>query len=191
MTVPNVPEDDLVDSLLSIDGPTRADRVRARLLARTTSAVRRRWWVRRLGAVAALAACYLAGLATTQACRSLLAPSATSIVQEKPLENQRGERDRSATESPQSPGTEHGRPAYGSDGRPAAVAGTEFDAIRRAGDRFFEQQGDVLGALDCYARALDRASPEELAISVDEDNWLLMALKLDRIEENRNVDRGT
>jgi hypothetical protein len=193
MTVPNVPEDDPVEDLLRMDGPKGADLLRARLLARTTSAVRRRRCLRRVAVVAALAGCYLAGMATTLACRSLSAPSAASVVEPRTPENQRGERGERrgpVRDTPQCPRTEHDPRAHGSDAQ-HGVAGTEFDAIRRAGDRFFVEQGDVLRALDCYARALDRASPEELAISADEDNWLLMALKLERIEENRNVDRGT
>jgi hypothetical protein len=191
MTSPNVPEDGLVDNLLDMEGPKGLDPRRARILARTTSVVRRRRWLRRLGVVAALAGCYLAGMATTQACRSPSAPSATSIVEEKVRpEDKRGERGPPTRGRSESPETEHQLPVDRPDAPHAAVAGTGFDEVRRMGDRFLEEKGDVLGALDCYARALDRASSEELAVRPDEDNWLLMALKLDRIEENRNVDRG-
>ncbi len=60
-----------------------------------------------------------------------------------------------------------------------------------AGDRHLHEKGDPLAALRDYSRALDHASAEELAISYEEDSFLLAALKLARIEENRNENDGT
>ena len=60
---------------------------------------------------------------------------------------------------------------------------------RLAGDRYFEEAGDVQAALRCYRRALDSASPDDLAIS-ENDNWLLIELKKARLEGKNHAQTG-
>jgi hypothetical protein len=50
-------------------------------------------------------------------------------------------------------------------------------------DRYLHEKGDVALALRYYTRALNTASNEQQAISVEEDSWLLMALKTSRMKE--------
>jgi hypothetical protein len=61
--------------------------------------------------------------------------------------------------------------------------------FRRAGDRYLEDEGDMEAALRCYTQALDSSKPEDLMISAN-DNWLLMALKKARLEENGHAKNG-
>lgn len=184
MSSPDTPERDLVDELLTVEGPTGVDRIRPRLMAQTASVVRRRRTVRRLAVVVALAGCYLAGIATVQVFRGFPArPSEavaemSEVLQEGP--------------SPAEPPRQRERevPAPAEEKEPA-VAQTEFDAIRLAGDRRLHEEGDPLAALRDYSRALDHASAEDLALSYEEDSFLLAALKLARIEENQDDNDGT
>jgi hypothetical protein len=62
--------------------------------------------------------------------------------------------------------------------------------LREAGDHYFHDAHDFASALRCYRQALDSAAGEELTHS-DDDNWLVMALKIARRKEktdeaNRN-----
>jgi hypothetical protein len=79
-------------------------------------------------------------------------------------------------------------------GLPAAVAmeWKAFDAPAaekaalyvQAGDRYVEDGQDLASALRCYGQAVKTAPVETLAIDPD-DNWLVMALKMDQIERRQ------
>jgi len=188
MTRSNVPEDDLVDELLHVEGPTGVDRTRLPLLAETTSVVRRRRMARRLGVVAALAGCYLAGLLTTWAVAARggkpgpIRRDAPVVRQWAAPEETPQKAVPSVPESSPSRDARPRRPAPGPRG--TAVARADFEHIRRVSDRYLHEQGDLVTALHYYRRALKEASTEERAISVEKDSWLLMALKQARIEED-------
>jgi hypothetical protein len=56
-----------------------------------------------------------------------------------------------------------------------------------AGQMYIAAEGDYLGALRCYSRALD-AGPAELCEITDEDDVLAMALKFDRSRKEKKHD---
>jgi hypothetical protein len=194
MTLPDVPEDDLVEGLLSMDWPAGADSARARLLAQTTSIVGRRRIVRRAWLAAALAGCYLAGLLTTWGAiaegrkAGPTWPNA-AVVQEQAAGDEAPEKAApAAPKRTPSPKAKRLGPVSGPRHRGAAVARADFEQIRRVSDRFLRERGDIATALHYYSRALKHASGEERAISVETDSWLLMALKQAHIEEEREND---
>ena len=53
-----------------------------------------------------------------------------------------------------------------------ATPRTRFESLRHAGDLQLERKGDLQAAVRFYKRALDIASQDELAVSIDHDNWL-------------------
>ena len=65
--------------------------------------------------------------------------------------------------------------------RLAAPAGSRYEALRALGDRYLLQQGKVDLAIDVYSRALDEATQAEFAVSYEQDSWLLISLKRDRL----------
>ena len=60
---------------------------------------------------------------------------------------------------------------------------------REAGDRFLADRNDSPQAARCYRLHLMRAGPDALTVTAD-DSWLLIALKQDQREANRNVHEG-
>jgi hypothetical protein len=54
----------------------------------------------------------------------------------------------------------------------------------KAGDRYIEDQRDLASAVRCYSQAVQMAHAKDLEIDPD-DNWLVMVLKLDRIERQK------
>ena len=192
MSSPDTPERDSVDELLTVKGPTSVDRIRSRLLAETTSVIRRRRFVRRLGVVAALTGCYLAGIATTRPWNSFPVQPGGSVVEQGVIpKDGLEERVRPTPRHPESPRPRDEPPARRPSRRDAALARADFDKIRRVSDRYLYEKGDIAVALHYYSRALNQATPEERAISVEKDSWLLMALKQSRIEEDQEDDRDT
>lgn len=162
---------DPLDLLLA---PTAAEpdpALRQRLLTRTTALIRRRRRLRRLVRVAALAACYVAGLFTMHGIpvppnepastvaptpsAAALAPAPTALV----LEWQ-------ALESP----------------APAP------QLYLQAGDRYLAENGDPRAATRCYGNALNLAIPQDLVIDPS-DSWLLMAIKDARQKEKDDAKR--
>jgi hypothetical protein len=61
-----------------------------------------------------------------------------------------------------------------------------IELYRRAGDGYLVRD-DVQAALRCYRRALDGATPADLAIRTDSDSWLWMSLKLARKRETADA----
>jgi hypothetical protein len=64
---------------------------------------------------------------------------------------------------------------------------SDFDTLRYAGDDAWQGQHDLEAAIRFYAEALKLAKPNELMISVADDNWLLIALKESHIKENSHA----
>ena len=58
---------------------------------------------------------------------------------------------------------------------------------REAGNRHLAD-GDPANAVRCYGNALDSASPEATEVK-DDDNWLLMAIKIARRKEAESCER--
>ncbi len=179
---------DPVDALLSAGRCSGTDdRLRQAVLGRTIGVVRRRRRLKRVALGAALLGCYLVGVATTQLSRS---PTGRTV---GPLAQQRGGPRASAQPTPRPsrvvPQPQADLPAGRCNGRIAKVRQADFDDIRRLSDRYLEREGNVTLALRYYARALNTASAEQRAISVEEDSWLLMALKQARLKEIRH-DNG-
>ncbi len=184
MSFPDPSEPDPLDELLRVQRPEGARPIGPELLARTKLLVGRRKTVRRLGMVAALAVCYLAGAATVWGWRGPPAQPDGSVVRQTDVPGQGpNESIGVLSRRPQTP-----RPKARSRSTPQ-LARAGFDEIRRLSDRYLYEEGDILAALRYGVRALDRATPEESEISVERDSWLLMALKEARKRENQN-DRG-
>ena len=175
-------DDDPIHQLLSPAAAPRAD-VKGAILAKTQGVLRRRRYLRRAGYALALAGCYLAGMLTT----SLTTPQAPVIAQQ----------DRPAPVDhpapiPASPPRQIAIEKPAKQQRPKVARGrpTRFEKLRRAADRALLEQGDMMAAVTLYKKALDVAKPEELAISVERDNWLLISLKEARLQEKQNAKQG-
>jgi len=176
----HTPEQDGIEDFLGKPVPP-ADGLRQALLVQTTRVIRRRRRVRQIGLVVALAACYAAGLLTMR----LVLPGTNhpKMAQETPppVEKQPAPApvvERSAKQDQVPPLTLEWQAVDSRVKRP--------DLFRRAGDRYFEEDGDLQSALRCYRSALDGASEQDLTISA-EDNWLLMALKEAKQREKRHA----
>jgi hypothetical protein len=174
-------------------GPEPAS-LRRELLLRTSALVRRRRLVRRLVAAASVAA---AVLLTVLSAWIAFYRTGSPEIEEKPFVERR--------EDVPIPPIKHGdrpvppddekRPAKQADhlsnAMPPAVAleWRAFDApaphktalYLQAGDRYVEDGRDLASAVRCYGQAVQTAQAKDLEIDPD-DNWLVMALKLDRIE---------
>jgi hypothetical protein len=137
--------------------------------------------MKRMGAVAALAGCYLAGMMTM------------SIWRASPGQH-RGDSapiDLAAQVQPkgESPPTrplirpEDDGVVTDPSAKMIVAKFSPYDRLRRAGDRQLEDENDIAGAARTYRRALKLASPTERDIVPDTDTWLLMAMKNDQINQ--------
>jgi hypothetical protein len=162
---------DFCDDLLA--PPTTGDvsPLQRGLLERTTRALRRRHWLRRLGWAAALAACYAAGVLTMA-----LRPTPPSPVPPRPVDP----------------------PTTAGPSKPSAVD-LEWTALedpdlqpapyRQAGDRYLTEEADLQAALRCYGAALDRGGAAALAVDCD-DSWLMILIKDAREKEKTDAKSG-
>jgi hypothetical protein len=172
--------------------PEPNDPLRQALLMQTTRLLRRRHRLKQASLVAAMIACYVAGLATMHFGAPAPAPvlvqddgqsdspvktSSPALPQEK--------RELVQAEPPLEEDPE--APAFIFE-RVAAFASADKRALlfRLAGDRYLENDHDEESALRCYARALDSGTEHDRAISPS-DNWLLIALKKARQEEKSHA----
>ena len=192
MSSPDIHENDPLGRLLTVGDAPESASTRRRVLSATLSVVRRRRLARRVGLVTALAAVYVAGIATHLAWVGRSGASDVPLVRqgpahEEPTGKPPGGQARPLPVRPESPTTsEHPVPSA-KERKDRAVASADFDRIRTVGDRYLHQRHDLAGALHFYARALDRASQDQQAISISaDDSWLLMALKQARIEQEQN-----
>jgi tetratricopeptide (TPR) repeat protein len=175
---------DPVDQFLTTDfSAASTPGLRQAVFAQTARVLRRRRVGRRLAALGALAACFLAGMATMLAWQTHESPRELAQLV-PPNENH-------AAKQPDKPvalSTKHEEApslvelewrAFDSRDNRAALF---FDVAQR----YLEEQKDYEAALRCYRQALDAAPREVLAIRPD-DNWLVMALKEARQKEKNDA----
>jgi len=67
----------------------------------------------------------------------------------------------------------------------AAKKPSGFESWRNVGDHYLRESGDVSLAVAGYSEAINLASRKERAILPGQDNWLVMALKLDAQSQER------
>jgi hypothetical protein len=160
---------DPLDDLLRPRTPAVPDAVsRRRLLDETTRELRRRRKRRRLTSIASLVGAYAAGILTVFAVQ----PPDIPAVRERVLV---------------------ARTIHVSD----SGAELEWRALdepadapvlyREAGNRYLAAD-DPADAIRCYGNALDSGSPEANEVK-DDDNWLLMAIKIARRKEAESCER--
>jgi hypothetical protein len=168
--------DDDLDDLLSSPAVPAGAALRDLLREKTTRRLRRGRQVRRLAVAAALAACYAAGVATVWFTRPV-PRTPDPIIVEVP----RNHPEIPPDTSPRSP----------RDLEMAAEMADGADSARLFLDaaRAFAQRSEWDSALRCYRNALD-AGGGDLAIDPNNDDWLMVTLKLARKEEqsHANVD---
>jgi hypothetical protein len=182
------PQADDLDTLLGPRPVAADDPMRPLLLARTLQHLRgrRRW--KRLALVAAMAACYLAGVLTV----GLWAPAAgadrgkeaepPSVVEEKRTVVPAPEK-RSAPPAPAVVS------AFELEWQAVDNSERRAELYRRAGDRYLEEANDVESALRCYRGYLAAAPPQDWTIST-KDNWVLLVAKQDHLKEKDHADKG-
>jgi hypothetical protein len=154
---------DPLDELLRRPPAGPADNALAdRALAQTLPVLGRRRLLRRASWTLALAGCYLAGLTTMGLWQW-------------------------AQQAPELGAPMVSEPASVPETRMVERPKTPFERLRDAGNEAWRRQGDIERAIRLYAQAIEVATPEELRISTADDNWLLMALKQDRVEEKPNA----
>ena len=187
-----IPGRDPIDDFLSADfSPNLAGPLREQLLKRTTGLLRRRRWLRRLAVVAALAACYAAGILTMQ----MLAPPSQAVEQPQIVKHVPEPVDEPRLKS-EPPAVAVREPADDADASALTLEWKALDSperrpdlFRKAGDRYVEES-DIPSALRCYRNALDLGTEKDWKITAD-DNWLFMALKEAKLKEKRNAtDNG-
>jgi hypothetical protein len=182
----SLPDD--LNELLS--EPTHGSRDRAdsalreKVLARTTGVLRAQRRMKRVGAVAALAGCYLAGMLTMSLLRSASSQLVSAPGSAAGLTAQNVVHGDSNTALPVTrpllrPEDDGLFPGAGPTAMTVAKI-SPYDRLRRAGDRQLEDENDIAAAARTYRRALQFASPSERGIVPDKDTWLLMAMKNDR-----------
>src|SRR5260221_6195096 len=199
--------DDLTELMPSLPGSNSdSAALRERVLRQTTGVLPRRRRIKRLSFAVALVGCYVAGAATITLLRPTNSPDPAIIavsVEKAPLApgSAGGSSGYVATKSEvgsrKSDGTiENGSPPVHRPVRPeddgvfpelaskspqvAAAKLTPYDRLRLAGDKQLEEQNDIAAAAHTYRRALQVASSDQRSISVDNDSWLLMAMKNDQ-----------
>lgn len=146
--------------------------LRREVLRRTGGIVVRRLWLRRTAWVAALAACYLAGLLTPRV--SAPAPPLPDVVRQHP--------------GAETPAPAVNETALTMENRALDSIEARSTLYRQAGDRYLIEERDPGSALRCYRQAIQSGSDEDLQIK-PEDNWLMIVLKESRRKEKEDVVR--
>jgi hypothetical protein len=166
--------DDLSDDvgeLMRIEQAAAPDSaLRDAVLADTTSVLRLRRRARRAGTAAALAICYLAGMATMSVVGS---HSQTEIAQHNQAPAPVIQRLVTPEDDAQ----------LAAESQAAASKSSAYDRLRKLADRQLDELDDIAAAARTYRKALQAASKRERAVEPDRDTWLLLALK--------NSDRET
>jgi hypothetical protein len=174
---------DPLDELLRPDLPVVAAPVwRESLLARTTRTLRWRRRGRRLAILAALAACYVAGLVSM---RLLRAEPAVEVRKEIVYVTEE-KKPESPPERVTPPVPERPLTALALEWQAAEDPDRGAELNRRAGDRYFAEENDLASAVRCYKRFLSACPETELEVA-PQDNWLLVTLKNARLEEKRHA----
>jgi hypothetical protein len=167
MSLSNDSQNDPLAEVLTREGQLSGDdTLRQAVLDRTLGVIRRRRRLKHCAVAATLLGCYLAGMATVvlwrPATADLIKPSQSAAKNQKTLDPHAqliadlgGPPDQKSTSTPLS----------------------QFEVLRRAGDRYLTDPEKLPLAVRTYTRALKYASADERAISPEHDTWLLMALK--------------
>ena len=175
---------DPLDDLLRPAVASKADEgLRRRVLNQTTRVLRSRRRRRVFAWVAALAACYVAGVLTVY----WFGPRRIERIEIVSIAPQ-----------PEPTAPEDGKPA-GPNAKPASAVAMEWKAFdadqhrpemyRKAGDRYMNQDVDPASALRCYSQSLNGSSDKDLAISANDD-YLLMLVKNARQKEKDHAKNG-
>lgn len=170
-----MPGDNLDKSdALSFSAAEPSVEFRTGLFARTSAVLVRRRRRRRALVFAALAASYLAGLATM-----FVAQSAAGGANERTARIADGGDDDATVEKPEA--------RKRVDDSPAAVVRvrrpentSHSESLRRLGDTYLLERNDPAGAVRCYRLALKVATTEDTLVPTDEGTWLFRALKQDQ-----------
>jgi hypothetical protein len=169
----NIPAPEDLDAWLTPNASPASADLREQLQHRTVGTIRRRLWRRRGRLVIALAACYLAGMMTIDFLRSQPEPVKAGVLQAAP--------QRMVAVIPvEAPRAVELRAEQSERPEQAQVYFT-------AGKRYATEAGDWDSALRCYRNALDADPKQAEHIDPDNDDWLTMALKLDRQKEKENA----
>jgi hypothetical protein len=162
---------DPLDALLTPEYAPASDAFRLGVLARTTASLRRQRRLSILRRVAALAACYVAGLATMYGFRPAPPTHALPAV--------------TAVTPPESSEQDS---ATALEWKAVDHPDEEAALYRGAGDRYLADENDPKDALRCYSNGLDAGGGDSLAINPS-DSWLLIAIKDARQKEKRDASR--
>ncbi len=160
------------DDPLSLQGVAPSAEFRSALFARTSVVLVRRRRHRRALVFAALAASYLAGLATMFAAQSAAGGAnghAAQIVGSDAVETVIEPVAETRVDDP---------PAVVVRVRREIIAHSE--SLRRLGDTYLLDRNDPEGAVRCYRLALKSAKKEDSLFPTDEGTWLFRALKQDQ-----------
>jgi hypothetical protein len=161
---------------------------RGQLLDHTIRALRNRRRRRVAVWVAALAACYVAGVLTVywlgpRRVERVVVERWSSVALEPPSSTPQP--------APAAPAAPNAKPASA-----VAMEWKAFDAdqhrqemYRKAGDRYMNQDADPASALRCYGQSLNGSSDKDLAISASDD-YLLMLVKNARQKEKDHAKNG-
>jgi len=161
----------------SVPAPIWKDTLREQ----TTHTLRWRRRGRHLTMIAALAACFLAGVLTTRLF------SSPQIVHEIEYVSAPAESKPDTLAPPsEKPTKEEKLTALALEWQAAESPDRSAELNRLAGDRYVEEENDLESAVRCYKRFLAECTREELEIT-PKDNWLLVTLKNARLEERRNA----
>ncbi|HTK76063.1 MAG TPA: hypothetical protein VL371_12440 [Gemmataceae bacterium] len=177
---------DLDDLLTPVSPSPEAPDRREDLWRQTAGTQRRRRWAGRARLAVVLAAVYGAGAATV-AWRTRLVQRVEQGIVSVPRPDE-------AAPKEQLPPVDTENDPYRNDPpqlieRWAALADgrRRVELYRRAGDLYCERFGDHAAAIRCYRHALDGGTAADLVVKADQDNWLLMSLKVARLKERRDV----
>jgi hypothetical protein len=180
--------DPLDDLLRPSTGAGGDETLRRRLLDQTIRALRGRRRRRVAVWVAALAACYVAGVLTVY----WLGPRRVERVV---VERWSSPEPEPPSSTPQPAPVKPAVP----DAKPASAVALEWKAFdadqhrpemyRKAGDRYMNQDADPASALRCYGQSLNGSSDADLAISPNDD-YLLMLVKNARQKEKDHAKNG-
>jgi hypothetical protein len=166
--------EDLLRPETTVTTPAWKDTLRNR----TAKILRRRRRARRLACVAALAACFIAGVLTAR-----LFLSKPVVLHEVEYVYLTAEpKPDTPTQPTEKPIAEPKLTALALEWQAAENPDRGAELNRLAGDRYVEEENDLESAVRCYKRFLAECTREELEIT-PKDNWLLVTLKNARLEE--------
>jgi hypothetical protein len=172
---------DLLDDLLRPETSVPAPIWKDTLREQTTRTLRRRRRGRHVTIIAALGACFLAGVLTTRLF------SSPQIVHDIEYVSVPAESTPDTPAPPsEKPANQEKLTALALEWQAAESPDRSAELNRLAGDRYVEEENDLESAIRCYKRFLAECTHEELEIT-PKDNWLLVTLKSARLEERRHA----